>query len=317
MSRAASFLGLASAVALVVGVAQAVILPEGNAMRQEAEAQAFVQTTGYTLVNVDTLSDKEYYSKNIFPDLHAAAMSMPDAGLDPVTKAVLQLDSREKPLPHARYRITYNMGYFPGAPEVQRTSVEVARFNMGPAVRAGLQGSVPAENLADPQAFGIGPHVSWRFVMAPRMGMTAEIIGASRKVVPSGLAGILDCLGTPCLSPANPEGPSGKWRTVAPPSVDRPTYRHRAGELERPPRVAQELLALAAPHGVEVAPYRPGSPRMVFVISLNVGGQEEQVHGLLHDAFVMDDAVSSVWTQRLQVSGVPVEFSQRLVPRKR
>lgn len=317
MTRGAAWVRLAGAAVVVTGAVQAAVLPQASAARHDAEAQAFVQTTGYSLIDVDALSDQKYYSKNVFPDLNRAVMPMPDADLDPVSKAVLQLELRENPLPHVRYRITYNMGYLPGAPEVQRTYVEVTRFNLGPALRADLQGSVPAESLAGPRAFGIGPHVSWRFVMAPRMGMTAEIIGASRKVVPSKLAGILDCLGTPCLSLINPEGPPEKWRTVAAPAVSRATYRHRAGELERPARVAQELLALAAPRGVEVAPYRPGSPRMIFVISMNVGGQDELIHGLLHDAFVMDDAVSSVWTRRLQVSGVPVQFSQRLVPRRR
>lgn len=299
------------------GVAHAAVLPEDVMSRLETEAEAFVQSTGYTPVDIDTLADKKYYSAALFPGLKSNAMFAPDADLDAVTKAVLQLDSRETPLPRVRYRIRYNMGYLPGAPEAQQSYIEVIRLNMGPAIRADLRGSVPPEHLASAASFGVGPHVSWRFVMAPRMGMLSDIVSASRKVLTNAQAATLDCLGMRCLSLASPEGPGGTWHAATAPALGKPAYAASHQGLARPARVAQELLLTAAPDGLEAAPYHPETPRMIFVISLNVNGQEEAVHGLLHDVAVMDDALASVWTQRLQVSGVPVDFSQLFVDRQR
>ncbi|NYT62593.1 hypothetical protein H0A66_09750 [Alcaligenaceae bacterium] len=302
---------------LAVGVAQAAVLPEEAATRLETEAEAFVQTKGYTSVNVDTLADKKYYSTALFPGLKSNGMFAPDASLDPVTKAVLQLDSRENILPRVRYRISYNMGYLPGMPEAWQSYVEVTRFNLGPAVRADLQASIPPEHLGSAASFGVGPHVSWRFVMAPRMGMLSDIVSASRKVLTNAQATALDCLGVPCLSLEDPTGPGSTWHGVATPSLGEPAFSAHHQGLERPARVAQELLTLAAPEGLEATPYRPETPRMVFVVSMNVSGQEEAVHGLLHNIDVMDDAIASVWTQRFQISGAPGDFSQMFIDRKR
>jgi hypothetical protein len=281
----------------------------------EKNAAAFVEAADYTLIDAGSLADQNYYSLQRFPSMGAGSMFSPDSDLDAVTRAVLLLESREAELPHVRYRITYNVESLPDIPEAQQAYIEVTRYNMGPTLRADLLKSIPAEHVANSASFGVGPHVSWRFVMAARMGMLADVERASRKELTQAQAAAADCLGEPCLSLSDAEGPVGKWRPAQPPTVAGPRYARGSGSVDHPARVAQELLAAAAPDGLEPADYKPDSPRMVFVISLNVSGQDEAAMGLLHDAMVMDDAIAEIWTRRQQFAGGPADFAQFFAPR--
>src|SRR5690606_11537866 len=112
---------------------------------------------------------------------------------------------------HARYRVTYQLTSAADDPDLTRSYVEVTRFNLGPAFRESLVDSVPAEHLAGPEEFGVGPDVSWRFEMSPMRAMTAGIDRASRKELSAAEAAAMDCFGMPCNELASAEGPPGAW----------------------------------------------------------------------------------------------------------
>src|SRR5690606_22162753 len=129
-----------------------------------------------------------------------SSINLPDADLDPIARSVLLVEAYEAPLPHARYRIAYSMNVAPDYPESRNDHVEVTRYNLGPTRRNDLKRYMPENQLANPEEFGVGPHVSWRFVLSPVMGMQAALLYASRTELSETQAQAADCLGEPCLS---------------------------------------------------------------------------------------------------------------------
>ncbi|HET7411209.1 MAG TPA: hypothetical protein VFJ18_00995, partial [Pararhizobium sp.] len=200
--------------------------------------------------------------------------------------------------------------------DVRYAYVEITRFNLGPAVRNDVIGAYGAENTAPEEVFGIGPHVSWRFVTGSIMGMRASVVRASRKELSDQEARAADCLGVPCLSLDVPEGPSGKWQTISPTDFEPPAYRETGGGMPGPARIADYLFSHATRNGEDPAEGDfADRPQMIFVISMNIAGQEQTALGLLHQPRLMDDAISDIWTQRLQVGSDLVEWRELTVHR--
>jgi hypothetical protein len=280
----------------------------------EANALQFTAAQNYVTVDSDKLTGEHYYSAKNFPGVpNPPQLSLPDADLDPLTRSIVILEANEPPLPHVRYRVTYSMDVSPDMPEVQQAYAEVTRYNLGPSRREDLLMSVPDGQVADPVEFGVGPHISWRFALAPVMGMRAGLVYASRTEVPEAQARTADCLGEPCLSVADPSGPVTGWEPMTSSQSDPPPY---AGTTDSGVATAafgmQELWENLTADGMDPLRYMPTQPHFVFVISVNVAGQE----GLVKQAEVMDDSVSEIWTRRLEIAGVPAEFSRLLVPRR-
>lgn len=285
----------------------------------EAHATQFITAPGYTPVDPDTLTGDAYYSSRHFPASGDGSqwVRLPDADLDPLTRSVLLLDAAEAPLPHVRYHVTYSMNASTEVPEAQQDYIEVTRYNIGPSRRDDLRAYVSEDQLADAEEFGIGPHVSWRFVMAPVVGSQAGLIHASRKEVPDAQAQTADCLGEPCLSLADPSGPAGDWQPVPAPQLEPAAYAATSElGIATPTRVVHELWATHTAHGMDPLPYSPGQPHFVVVVSINTGGQEAAASGLLQQTLVLDHAVSEIWLQRQETADLPAEFSGRLVPRR-
>lgn len=285
----------------------------------DTQAQAFVHASQYTEIDVDALAGDTYYSPQNFPNAHGAqsSISLPDADLDPIARSVLLVEAYEAPVPHARYRIAYSMNVAPDHPESRDDYVEVTRYNLGPARRNDLKGYVPENQLAAPEEFGIGPHVSWRFVLSPVMGMRAGLRYASRAELNDAQAQAADCLGEPCLSLNDPQGPDYAWQPVAPPRLDAASYASQSDwGLARPARVIQELWASMSADGMDPLPYVPGQPAFQFVVSLNTGGQEAVITGLARQGVVMDSSVSEIWTKRFQMAQHLPDYSALLVPRR-
>lgn len=283
----------------------------------EVNALGFIQAQGHVPVDAEALTDDHYYSEENFPVTGSRqAVSLPDADLDPLTRSILLLEAREVGLPHVRYHITYSMDVSVDVPEAQQAYVEVARYNVGPSRRADLLTYVPAGQVADSAEFGVGPHVSWRFVMAPVMGFRAGLVHASRKEIPDAQARAATCLGEPCLSLADPSGPSHGWKSMPSPQLEQPAYvGTTALGVTGAARGMQELWESIAADGMDPLPYTPEQPHFVFVISLNIAGQEAALSGLAKQSMVMDHTVSEIWTQRYEVAGMPAEFSRLSVPR--
>src|SRR5699024_3742614 len=56
-------------------------------------------------------------------------------------------------------------------------------------------------------------------------------------------------------------------------------------------------------------------PQMVFVISKDIDGQDRTLNGLLQQPHLMDDAISAIWTRRLQATPDAIEWRTLAVPR--
>lgn len=305
------------AYALLSTCAPAAGSPLQQAMAQlDATGREFVQAANHTQLDVDSLADSRYYTAVTFPNAAAAhsAIHLPDAGLDALTRAVLLVHAYEAPLSHVRYRIEYSMNVSPDVPEARQDYVEVRRYNLGPARRADLQVSTPANHLADRQEFGVGPHVSWRFVMAPVMGFQAALMHAGRVELPDAQAQADDCLGVSCLALGHPNGPAGGWQAVPRPELEPAPYEARSSwDVAQPARVMEELWSSIAGQGMDPLPYQPGQPAFQFVVSSNTDGPQAAVMGLVRQSVVLDSSVSEIWTQRFEAEHTPPTFSTLLV----
>lgn len=304
-------------VAGVVGVVPAQAAPPGALEFLDQHASAFVQTAGRQTVDTEQLEGDNYYTPQRFPQ--PAGVFMPDADLDAITKSILLLESVEPPLPRVRYLVTYNLVSPPDYPDFQQELVEVTRFNMGPRLRLDLADSVPPEHLAPPEAFGVGPHVSWRFALGPVMGMRAALMQASRMELSDARASATTCLGQPCLALEDAQGPAGSWSMPAlHGSMPAPAYRSSVDGLPVPARVAQELFTYVAPEGMQAIPYQAKRPRLIFVLSQNVVGQDNMASGLVYDSNVMDHEIGNAWIRYNQAAGMTTpDLQQLLVKRKR
>lgn len=314
-------MGMAVAAVIVqVGLATvpalAVVLPETLASELQRRFDAYVGADAFMEMDAASLTGEGWYDPARFPQMGASAFQ-PDAMMDPVTRSILLVENMEGQLPHTRYRVTYRLAVAsPDYPDVQYGYVEVTRFNMGPAIRQDVVASYGAANAAPEEIFGIGPHVTWRFITGEVMGMRASVLRASRKTLGKSEAKTADCLGVPCLSRDVPQGPDGQWQALSPPDPELPVYRETDGAMPGPAGIADALFSHATRNGEEPAygPF-PGSPQMVFVISMNIVGQEQTALGLLHQPLLMDDAVSDIWTQRLQVGSDMIEWRELMVYR--
>ena len=63
-------------------------------------------------------------------------------------------------------------------------------------------------------------------------------------------------------------------------------------------------------------PFAPNAQRLVFVISANAGGQEQQTTGLARNALVFDDAVGTQWLRFAQIAGMKPQAHTLNQPRK-
>lgn len=287
--------------------------------RLDSEALAFTQAPGFVSVDVESLTDEQYYSAANFPAAFSnpASVRWPDADLDAMSRAVLILDTYEGPLPHARYLIRYSMNVSFEFHEAQHDYVEVTRFNLGPARRADVLEYVSGEHVAPPSEFGVGPHVTWRFAMSPVMGMRAGLNYASRTEVPDDRAQNMYCLGEPCLSLTDSEGPGFGWNAHSQPEVEQPPYvdKNQLGST-RSVRVVEELWESMTENGMDPLEYRRDKPHFLFVISENVSGQDASAMGLAQQTMVMDDSIKEIWTRRTEMGQMPAEFSIMYVPRR-
>lgn len=120
-----------------------------------------------------------------------------DADITALEKALLLIDMAEPPLPRVRYAVRLSQRSEGPMPV---SLLEVYRFNLGPKIRAEAADAYGEENTADAEAFGVGPHVGWRFAMQPSTKAAAILLAAGRKEVSEKDAERASCFGRSCLS---------------------------------------------------------------------------------------------------------------------
>lgn len=283
------------------------------------QAQVFVHAPQYTKADVEALTGDAYYSSHTFPGYPGtpSTVTLPDASLDAITRSVLLLEAHEAPLPHVRYRISYSVNGAPDYPELRHDHVEVTRYNLGPARRNDLKTHVPEHQLADPDEFGVGPHVSWRFVLSPVMGMQAALLYAGRAEMNEAQAQAADCLGEPCLSLNDAQGPDYAWQSFEPPQPGAALYNSQSDwGVARPARAVQELWTAMSMDGMDPVPYVRDQPAFQFVVSLNTDGQEAVITSLARQGTVMDSSVAEIWTKRVQIGPHLPDYSVLFVSRQ-
>lgn len=280
----------------------------------EPLAPRWADVQDHAAVDPDVLEGADYYSAERFPGMDEFVFH-PDAGLAAPVRALLMVGHQDGLLPHARYRVAWDVAGDPDAPDSERHYVEVQRFNLGPARREDLRASVPEEHLADASEFGVGPDVAWRFVMAPRRGMRAGVVEASRRELSAGEAAAYDCLGAPCAGLPDPPLPPGTWfeRGVGEPSI---AYA-ALPDGPHPARVVEDLVAALGEEAGEILTFRPEASRFVFVVSVNADGQDFATTALGRDSMVMDDEIGTVWAHWRQVPGEVEESALLYQPRGR
>lgn len=143
--------------------------------------------------------------------------------------------------------------------------------------------------------------------MAPRQGMRAGVEHAARRELPAAEWTAMDCLGTPCGALQGPDGPAGNWsaREVSAASAAFRTTLAEGGP--HPARVVDDLVAAMGEEADRAAPFNPGAPRFVFVVSSNVDGQDLATTALARDSLVFDDAIGAVWARWQQFSAAAAE----------
>ena len=312
---------VATALACVVASSVAAVLPEKIQANIERKTKSFVQAPGYRPVDADQLIDDDWYSARRFVNQSPSSIRNPDADLDPVTKAVLLLESREPPLESARYHIAYQLlAMDSDAPEIQHAMVQVTRFNLTGARHRDVVESY-GEHAGPAGKETAYPHVSWRFISSANQGQRADIVAASRRVLDDSQAAKSRCLGTPCVtlnSTLGMQPPFTSWQpdSTAPPAVYQarwPAQLQGDGAIAVPARVAEELFYLATEHGEEASMHGDFSrPQMTFVISFNDGAQDSAISGVLRQAELADDDVAQVWISRNQTAG-GVEWYRHIV----
>lgn len=289
---------------------------QNTLIRMDETAQLFVAGNNYIEQSVDELTGSQYYSKKTFPKFseNAAQVSYIDADLDALTRAILILGAQEVELPHVRYQINYSINTDTEIPELKHDYIEVSRYNLGPARHNDLLQDLDAENVASLDEFGVGPHVSWRFVMAPVMGMQAAVLYAARKEISDATAQKTMCFALSCLALEAPELPQGQVQVLTPKSVAPAQYRtENLYGGARPARVLEELWAEF--RSDDPLPYSKDNPQFIFVISSNVIGQDSLVLGTGLQTIVLDDAIAKIWLQRWQVADMQSELTQVVILR--
>jgi len=196
----------------------------------------------------------------------ATACAMPPADdsaalAQALASALHQLDRRERPpsveAPRLRYRVRITPEHGGGY------TIDLARYNLGDAVRREAIAEYGATQVAAPAAFGVGPHVAWRFDL--RRDATDAPVPTTRapRRVGNAQAASNRCGPRPCLTLYD-SATLAAWRPLpsAPPSPTPPIDID--GDQEPPAQIALALLTL--PGSLHTAPRA-----MELVIDLNLG----------------------------------------------
>lgn len=286
----------------------AVVLPDDITEKLAQLKDSYLLADGFTRIqDIESLTEDHWYTNERFPEWNTESVFLPDSAMTPVQKAVMLVEHIETSLPHVRYLVRFRSEFVfnDGYSASPRAHVSVTRLNLGPDYRKDLVAEVGEAHLASPREFGVGPHVSWRFVFSTIQGQNAHLEGASRKEVADNEAALMTCLDIPCLSLDLPEGPLDGMEEVDAPEYDIqahdadavPAYNSRMGHIAG-------LLAATAlgdnGYGEPVEGLAPGQSPVQIVLSAGVGGQDPADAGIMHQTHVMDDAIAELWHARVQ-----------------
>ena len=294
---------------------------------------SFVGKNGFEQVrskDIESWFDDGWYQSEQFPGMSTDSVFFPDAQMSPLERATLLFDYLEGQLPHARYRIQMGTDFSTvGQPgQGPMAFVEVTRFNLGPALHEDLQ--TQYDQVADLEEFGVGPHVSRRFIFTPIQGMNAHVVAAGRQELSDEQAADMMCFEQSCLVMDEIAGKSGDWEEVEVPAGVAQAQGGSATEQADDTQnievavndsVAEVVgeLALAhigAEYGEPVESVQAPDPYLEIVVSKDVTGQAPVLDVISHQGHLMDDALSDIWYRRIQVDGTDPHWERLLQHRR-
>jgi len=264
--------------------------------QEPAVTDEFVQAPGYEPVDSLELEDE---LDSLLPPVDSVFRRGSDLG--PLAKIALILEAREGPQERARYHLTASV--VPGTDDVL---VQLDRYNLGPLIHEETVEAYGAENVADAETFGVGPHVSWRLVTTPLRGNRAIIVAASRMELSAAAAGEDQCLLSSCLSTVTDLGEEGTLQMLEPIEDAAVNPALVTDDLLLSPAAVFALMAGQAGlvlEGNEAA--RELSADSVIVAQAQLDrnlGQEIAQDGLFRVGQLMDDSVEAHWYRLVEFS---------------
>lgn len=283
--------------------ASATILPDNIQAALERQDVAYIEQPGYQLVDLDgtfwdryyTILDEQAKKTGQVPKTNT--ISMPDSEMAPIERALRVLETAAGELPHVRYQIEYQPVYLPDLDYWEpRAHIQITRFNLGPTVRREVLAAYGPENTASPEEFGVGPHVRWRFVVAPVQNMKADIWMAAQQTLSPEQAQAADCFGTPCLSTEMIEGPSAEWQAFDASVPNK--FLDLAGATGL---VADTALGSSNLGYGEIVEGSNASAAQLILVATDGLGSDPIIDVMAYEPVVMDDAIQSMWLRRIQI----------------
>lgn len=227
-----------------------------------------------------------------------------DAGIGPLSKALLVVLNEEPVIPHVRYRLRYAQANV--TPELSSPLivelVEVARFNLGPSRRAELVEIYGEKQVAPATAFGQAPDVAWRLVTRPIMGQVAGLTHAARRELSQQRAD--DCFGLSCRDVESLNEVVRDWPEFEPIEL---LFDQRPLELSVL-QIGLEKLGLRDEQGhagwrIPEWPESVAAGEPFIEVSIERGlGQDDALDLVIHHDQLMDDHTRALW-ERLIILG--------------
>jgi hypothetical protein len=291
-----------------------------HAAEIDGVVETFVSDDGFEKQDLDAVDQKLLAAF----DPAAGKALRPDHEASPLEKAMLLIDTLEPALPRSRTMVRYGQ-MLDG--DVPYSFVTVERYNFGPVIRQMAIEDYGAENVDEPEVFGVGPHVAWRVVTMPVMGQQAALVAVSRGEISDEAAQETDCGGRLCLAFEPLPDDLHQWQeTETEIEMTSPYETRTADDVATPARIAAELAVaagIAASHDGHMSWHGPEQPEaarhaepFLFVALDRDLGQETSMDAMLGQTLLNDDAVAELWHRRVEFPGM-VSFMQAATPRAR
>lgn len=269
----------------------------------EAIVQDFLAAdSGFTVIDPDQL---EADIADTLPD--SGSVFLASGRLSPLAKAVHAVNVHDGSLERVRWELSVERvltAQPPAADPVPLLLVKVTRFNLGPVLRQQLLDSLPPEQVAGPEEFGVGPHVEWRVIVRQLMGHEAMIEAASRREVADAEAAAAACLFGDCLSSGLLIDGAAVWHDLAAADPGFTVAEFLAGLAydaapAGTPSAAAALDLAAALTGFDAYYAESGSPDATVVrasVEQNLG-QEASLDAALLQTDLLDDSLETIITR--------------------
>lgn len=237
---------------------------------------------------------------------------LPHGQVSPLALAILALEADEGVRDRVRFRISWGVELHPNPPKAYPlvlSFIQVDRISLGEGIRADAVASYGAENVAPPEEFDVGPHVSWRMVSSPVMGMRADIHAIGKREIPASEAADMTCFDKPCLEPVMLVDEVAGWgeMTEQHPDLDMP-YAAIRGDLLSPAAMI-DLLAepvdssesISNPEGKPETD-GPPAPFLEAIIDVNLA-TDSVIDAAVRIGGLLDDSIAAEWKRVVAMPG--------------